>query len=321
MELTTIDRPIMWHAQPDVTNSPIDLLAKRTGRRRVKPLYRNRPTVLRLRAKLTKTVAKFLRAQAPKMAEQINTLRAKYMRKAELTADEQDTLERILAELDFTGWAVLAGDSADVLQALIDDAGYAALLQVGIDTSAQPEVVNVVNDFALGYAQDRSAEMIGMRRTALGTLEPNPNAEWQITESTRYGVRGVVADALKQGWSNDELAAALADSYAFSTDRAMVIARTETQLATQQGALAGYKASGVVDGKQWLTADDDRVSEECEANGEAGPNGDGVLMDLDAVFPSGDDAPPVHPNCRCAIVPYVSYDNVPAQADTGDTES
>ncbi len=198
------------------------------------------------------------------------------------------------------------------------DAGGAALLQVGIATEVRPEVLNVVSEYALEYGRVRSAEMVGMSRDPLGRLIPNPQAEWQITEGTRDGVRAAVGDALAEGWSNDKLAQMLAQAYAFSDERAMVIARTETQLATQDGALQGYRASGLVQGKQWVTAEDDRVSEECEANGNAGPRGDGVLMDLDEAFPSGDVAPPVHPNCRCVIVPYIEWNTNPADADTGD---
>ncbi len=222
--------------------------------------------------------------------------------KADLTPDQQAELERILAGLDFAGWAVLAGELDETLAAIVADAGGAALLQVGIATEVRPEVLNVVSEYALEYGRARSAEMVGMSRDPLGRLIPNPQAEWQITE----------------GWSNDKLAQMLAQAYAFSDERAMVIARTETQLATQDGALQGYRASGLVQGKQWVTAEDDRVSEECEANGNAGPRGDGVLMDLDEAFPSGDVAPPVHPNCRCVIVPYIEWNTNPADADTGD---
>ena len=99
----------------------------------------------------------------------------------------------------------------------------------------------------------------------------------------------------------------------------MLIARTETQMASNAGALAGYKASGVVESTQWLTAEDDLVEEECLANGAAGPNGDGVLP-LGDVYPSGDDAPPAHPRCRCVLIPVINFDTQPAAAGTTDEE-
>jgi hypothetical protein len=52
-----------------------------------------------------------------------------------------------------------------------------------------------------------------------------------------------------------------------------------------------------VSAKEWLTALDDRVCRICSGN-----EGDGPIA-LGAYFSSGDDAPPGHPNCRCAIGP------------------
>ena len=109
-----------------------------------------------------------------------------------------------------------------------------------------------------------------------------------------------VRQAMEEGWTNDQLAAKLADNYAFSDERAMVISRTETIRASNEGALASYRAADVTE-KEWTTAEDDRVSEDCEANGEQGPIG------IDEAFDSGDDVPPAHPNCRCVVVPVVTF--------------
>lgn len=250
----------------------------------------------------------FLQDQAPKIAAQVNALRSTALKallaKDELTQDQRDEIDRILAAVDLAGFSVLAGDVEKVLEGIAADGGSQALLQVHIDVTTDPGVLEVVNGDAVAYAANRSAELVGMTRDAAGDLVPNPDARWAIDESTRQMIRGEVTQALADGWSNDELASNLAGSRAFSLDRAMTIARTETQMAANAGAIAGYKASGVVDGKQWITAGDDLVSEDCVENGEAGDNGDGVLG-LDEIYPSGDAAPPAHPNCRCTIVPYI----------------
>ena len=44
-----------------------------------------------------------------------------------------------------------------------------------------------------------------------------------------------------------------------------------------------------------MTSGDDTCCDDCEANEAAG------LIDLDEAFPSGDDSPPAHPNCRCTV--------------------
>lgn len=223
-----------------------------------------------------------------------------------MSQDEHDALEQIIAGVDFTGWSILVGEVDAILAAIVEDGSYAALAAVGIETRAAEGAAGVVNDFARAYARDRSAELVGMRYDALGRLVENTNAEWAIDESTRDFLRSSVADAIEGGWSNDKLAAAISDSYGFSDERAMTIARTETQMAANAGALNGYKASGVVERKQWVTAEDDLVEEDCLENAAAGAAGDGVLA-LDDEYPSGDEAPPAHPNCRCVIVPVVDF--------------
>ncbi len=281
----------------------------------MKPMvYAKRPAVRKTRAELTRVIAAFLTAQAPKIAGQVQVMRGQ-LGKADVSQDELDAIDRILNDLDFAGWSVLAGDVEPLMQEIVEEGSYAALAQVGIDVSADSGIAGVVSRDAVEYAQERAAELVGKRRDALGRLTDNPNAEWRIDEGTREFLRASVTQAITEGTSNEELSRSIRESYGFSKERAEVIARTETNLAANAGALNGYKASGVVDGKQWLTADDDLVSEECQANGEAGPNGDGVLLDLDADYPSGDSAPPVHPNCRCTLAPYIAFANEAAPAD------
>jgi len=251
-------------------------------------------------------VADFLRKQAPKMAGQVKVaLERRGFAKGDLSYEDQDTLDAVTQALDFSDWVVLAGDVKPVLEALTKDTGYAALAQVGLDVEARPDVMRVVNDFALNYASERGAEMVGMRVDELGRLVPNPNAKWQITEGTRDMVRAAVVDAIRNGTPVADLATQLIESRAFSDTRAEMIARTETNRANNEGAIAGYRASGLVQFKQWLTAEDDLVSEECQANGEAG-DGDGIIP-IDDDYPSGDDAPPVHPNAVLGGTLFAPY--------------
>lgn len=275
-------------------------LTKRNTRASDGPHPMNRPALKRLRARFAHVLHAFFIRQAPKIIGQVIVLRGRQpFVKAQLSPDELDAIDKLVATLDFAGWAVLAGQVDDLIEEITKDGATVALAHLGIDVTAKPEVMNIVNQEALDYAEARSASMVGMRRTATG-LVPNPNAEWQITEGTREFLKGDITEALEEGWSNDVLASKLANNYAFSDSRAMAISRTETIRASNQGALASYQASGIVEAKQWTTAEDDLVSEDCEENGDAGP------IALDDEFPSGDDAPPAHPNCRCVIVPVVT---------------
>lgn len=93
------------------------------------------------------------------------------------------------------------------------------------------------------------------------------------------------------------------------------IARTETIWAWNEGAVQGYIQSGVVEKKQWVSSGDSRSCDFC-------PTLDGKIISVEAnYFEKGgkyevgerslsfvyEDVghPPLHPNCRCAIVPII----------------
>lgn len=84
--------------------------------------------------------------------------------------------------------------------------------------------------------------------------------------------------------------------------RATMIARTEINIAQNEGRLQGWKqafAQGYIDPasqKMWMTAKDERTCDEC------GPM-DGETAPWNGVFSNGYDvAGRVHPHCRCSMV-------------------
>jgi len=292
--------------------------------------------------RLSRHLAKFLKAEALTIAEQLDALRDRDFSKAEdgtagRTAEEvawgwrldaeistaadqaafDALIQGVLDELQFTGFAVLAepeGVTAKALGTLfkggvldafetVSAAMGTAVEDVGV-ASGSGGVVGIstaqVNARSIAFAEARAAEMVGMTRDAAsGALVPSADARYVISEATRDMIRAQVAEAVRGGMSVQEIAALLEDAYAFSPARADLIARTELVRANNEGNLAGYKASGVVTGKGWQTAEDELVEEICEHNAAAG------ILPLDDDFPSGDPAPPAHPRCRCAIYPAV----------------
>jgi HK97 family phage portal protein len=99
--------------------------------------------------------------------------------------------------------------------------------------------------------------------------------------------------------------------------RAFAIARTETSRASNFGIIEGYKQSGVVKGKEWVTAFDERTCEYCASmNGKIVSLDDNYFERGDEFKPRGADAPmdfgysdvgepPLHVNCRCVTIPVV----------------
>ncbi len=152
--------------------------------------------------------------------------------------------------------------------------------------------------------------MVG-KRWVDGELVESASSDWRIDEATRGMLRTEVTQAIDEGWSAQQLATAIQESSAFSQERALMIARTETAMADVQGNVALYQAAnqnGVEFYKRWMTANDDRVSEDCQRNGESPP------LPMDEEFPCGVLFPPEHPNCRCDIAPVLFTDLVDESA-------
>ncbi len=208
--------------------------------------------------------------------------------------DEDPRVARLLAELDLSGFAVLADPLQELLEAVALSSGQQGLLTLRA-------LVPDAEDFALpadaiaAWARERAAALVGKRVLADGTVIDNPDALYAIDEATREMLRGVLADAFEQGSTFAELEAAIrglsGERAPFSEERAALIARTEVAGATVQGNLASWRASGVVTGKEWVLGDLHDLDDECDGNADQGP----IAFEED--FASGDDAPPAHPRC------------------------
>ena len=189
--------------------------------------------------------------------------------------------DQIVNSLDLStlvGFAELTDD----FQGAIEDASAEALSTVGL--SDDEKITNLVNRRAVKAAEDQAAELVT-----------------NIDAATKNMLRSAIADGLERNIGLDQIAEGLSDQFAFSEDRADLIARTEISHSNSTGAMAGYRAAkseaGVNLKKEWLLGPE--PCEICVANNDQGP------IDLDDDFDSGDDAPPAHPNCECAISPVV----------------
>lgn len=78
-----------------------------------------------------------------------------------------------------------------------------------------------------------------------------------------------------------------------AANRAEMIARTELLRASNIGLRKTYADNEeVLDGEEWYTARDDRACPECAA-----------MDGLSVPDETDGEQPPLHPNCRCAVVP------------------
>jgi hypothetical protein len=173
-------------------------------------------------------------------------------------------------------------------------------MQLGIENTQG--LVNQVDARTLAYAKARAAEMVG-KKWVDGELVDNPAAEWVITDATRNEINSLVSQVMDGSLKVTDLPQSIMDAGAFSKDRAVMISRTEVLTANAQGSLEGYRAAksiGLHVLKAW-EADSD-ACEDCLENEDAGP------IELDGLFPSGDECPTAHPSCRCVLISVVEDD-------------
>ena len=157
------------------------------------------------------------------------------------------------------------------------------------------------------------AEMITYGKTKLGIpiAYEGPPISKAIDWAEKHGaqlVKGLdeetkkrLAHTISQGIENKRgipgLSRDIRKTFAdMSKYRSELIARTETANALSTASLDNMKDMGI-EGKEWVTAGDSDVSDECLGN-----EAQGVIPVGDA-FSSGASAPPEHPDCRCAIAP------------------
>lgn len=138
-------------------------------------------------------------------------------------------------------------------------------------------------------------------------------AAWSITNTAYERLRKALMEAVAAGESIPKIRERVRELFEnISKVQAEMIARTETLKATNRGVWLGMKQSGVVEGKQWLAAMDERTCPSCEEM-------DGATMPLDDPFFEQGSVhtiggvemnfdyeeimtPPIHPDCRCTLL-------------------
>lgn len=206
--------------------------------------------------------------------------------------------DNILDSIDFSNWTIIFGDISAQIEATTKDG-----VKSGVEKINYSGITDQMNESAVAFANERAAELVGMKYIN-GDLVPNPDAKWNISETTRTLLRGVVKDAIAEGWSNDKLSEEISNSFAFSEQRADMIARTETATADVQGNMIAYKDSGIVQGKYSVLGSehDPALDCDCPLNADAG------VIGIDDAFPSGDMGPPYHVNCVCDVMPVLNME-------------
>jgi hypothetical protein len=184
-------------------------------------------------------------------------------------------------------WEDLVGPSESALSTAGTTGTSIGAAQLEITDS---DLIQAASQTARDYAHDRAAELVGMQWRN-GKLVPNPNADWRIDETTRNEIRTLVEKAFCQETRVEDLVQSIQNAGAFRESRAKTIARTEIARAQSLGTMDVWKSLGSVRTSRWDTSANPGVCDICEENASAG------AVELGTEFPSGDIAPPAHPNC------------------------
>ena len=202
----------------------------------------------------------------------------------------------------------LSGDLDDVLTPLL----------AAFDATLEDEVTEELADIYMdggkqmtSWGKANLGESARVSEATVGGEYEGPPSEAAINWARRHGARLVtqmdeetksqLADVVAKGIKNKRGVDGIGrdirrEIQNMAVKRGKLIARTETASALSQGSLDAMQDMGI-DGKEWVTAGDDRVSDECQANEDQG------VIPVNQAFTSGAMAPPQHPDCRCALAP------------------
>ncbi|CAB4184806.1 Phage head morphogenesis domain containing protein [uncultured Caudovirales phage] len=153
-----------------------------------------------------------------------------------------------------------------------------------------------------------------------------------VSETLAEKVAQIIRIGIEETATGTDVMAMLEEA-GFDENRAQTIARTESARAYTDGQNAAWEASGVVKGKTWLISP--YACEFCEAAAEeygeksigvndsfyergaivTGESGATITLDFDDT-----SGPPLHPNCRCGLLPVIDYDAVPTTGRWQESE-
>ena len=183
-----------------------------------------------------------------------------------------------------------------LIQEIIQEAGEDGLALLGLDPADFNVTDNVVQQFIKGPA------LKGVKK---------------MNRTTKTALRQALAEVIQNGGGIPEASEAIQRVFETADKvRADRIARTEVLKANNKGTVEAWKQSNVVVGKEWFTAIDERVCEWCGPmhgkviglnatyveQGETLIGAEGRPLDLSF---AGVDEPPLHPNCRCTLLPVI----------------
>lgn len=193
-------------------------------------------------------------------------------------------------------WDAVARSTLGLMLAPLVDLGELGLL---LGAGALAATLGIESEKAFSLKNPRAVAYLEQHGAALVT---------KINDETRSQMKTLVTQAVDEGWSYTRTAKEIREKFdGFAglkpqkhiRDRATLVAVTEAGQAYEAGSqivALGLADSGIPMQKRWRTSGDDRVSDDCRINGEKG------WIDINELFPKGQDRPLRFPGCRCSAL-------------------
>lgn len=199
----------------------------------------------------------------------------------------------------------------DIGPKLFDDAAADSKMSQAIN----PILIQLGKDqgaLALIFAGDSEHEFRMTAQYEKFLADSTAKMATNFNDETLAALNKTLAEGIQAGEPLEKLAARVNDVYdGVDNYRSMRIARTETLKASNTATNEAYKQTGYVTGKEWVVNPD--ACEQClEFEGKTIGLDETYLAQGDS-YSVGDttfvndyadiDSPPLHPNCRCTIIP------------------
>lgn len=186
----------------------------------------------------------------------------------------------------------------------------------------------ILNEVAIISGQ-QALKFIGedevyMARDIRGAIEANVRKfARSMVETDQEKLTDILAQGVANGDSVAKIRKTIETTFEeFTKVQAERITRTEVIKTSNMAAIDAWEQTGLVEAKQWLTAEDDRVDAMLCA-----PMNGKIISLKDKFFKKGEEfnghtfgyesikQPPLHPNCRCTLLPVLvgqkSFEPVP----------
>jgi hypothetical protein len=185
--------------------------------------------------------------------------------------------------------------------------GYAASGEALIEAQeAKKADTRSIIDWSKWKPGDEAAALVAKKPGLMDILRQAQGFTWKnFSDTTLTDIGNALGEAIALGL-DAKASAKLIANHAASPARALTIAITEQNRAVSYATSVRYREAGL-EQMQWLVFDPCKI---CAQNANQ-------IVNIGQQFPSGDQRPPAHPNCRCALAPVIpGFDDQPIPGAT-----